>query len=234
MIYSELRSQIVRNLQNRDDAVTAALIMSTFNFVQKYLAREGDWDALQAVLAGRTLTRGVASYTYTGALPAIPLPRFKKIYSFRVNAGTSWNPPLSFLTPLDYDIKVAPASTSITGVPSIYTAFGGSFHLSPTPAAAYAFEIKFYQYPEVITSDLSPITLTDIDQILVSATTAYCLLALGELQASNVWFQLANRELKTWLGDTRHSFGFEPSLKVLNRGGATGQFWADPFVTRNP
>ncbi|MBT9168557.1 MAG: hypothetical protein DDT19_01904 [Syntrophomonadaceae bacterium] len=231
MIYSELRAQIVRNLQNRDDATTAALIMSTFNFVQKYLAREGDWDALQAAATGSTL-RGVASYTYTGAFPAIALPRFKKVYTFRINDGSNWRPPLGFLTPLDYDIKVAPSL--ITGVPSIYTAFGGRFHLSPTPAAAYALEIKYYQYPVIVTADSSTITLADIDQILVSATTAYCLLALGELQASNVWFQLANRELKTWLGDTRHSFGFEPSLKALGGGAATGQYWANPFVTRNP
>lgn len=222
MNYDTFRVQVQYNLGNRDDDVTLALIMSKLNLAIDLLDVAEEWPDFQKV-AAPALVIGQTDYT----LAALSLSDFRKIYTFSVNDGSSWRPPLGYIVPLAFQAEVLAGNYQTSGVPTVYTLFGGTFSVDHKPAAAYSCKILYYGYPTKVTSGSSNIPFTNKEGILEALTTWLCWTSLGDYKAASAWYNIAKTLLEGIGIDSRRILNFQPSSKVAPTTPANT--WQDPF-----
>lgn len=234
MTYGDLRPQIQRNVGNRDDADSLAIILATFNFVQRAIAIRGEWDDLKTIAEGN-LTATVSSYPLISGSYNLGLirPIGSGFYSIKLNDGSNWRQPLTLVLSNKWDENIVVGSSS-SGLPTRYTIWGRTAYLDPTPDDAYAFKVRYIQYPTPIDDDSTVVQLESLDQILVAATTGFCWATWEEPKLSQYWLSLASNMAKEFIGTERGDFNFLPFSAAMTKEGSGGDYWADPFVSSAP
>ncbi len=225
MTYRVLKEQIIRNLGGRTDEDSLNSVKACFNFVQKLIARDGEWEELEATKS-ITFTSGQADYDYVADWGITDL---MKIYTIKIWDGSRFRPPLSYILPSKWDDEIATIPQT-SNYPTCYTKWGAVLSFYPKPASSYTGSVlRYYKYPTPVEDDDSIITFPDLDHILVAATTGYFWAGLEETEISAYWFRLANAYYKTWTKSNRYLFGFEAYSKIKERSASRGEYWADPF-----
>ena len=231
-VYGDIQTQVQQSIGNRHDSDTNTIILTSFNHVQKMLARSGDFPELE-VVATPTLVSGTSDYTAS----TLGLERFRPphIYRWTLLASGEYR-PIEFYTANAWEEKVVPMlTTSPTGKPTIFTYYAKTFSLYPTPDSAYPTRIRYKQYPAPATTTSSVIQYDDADEVLWMLTTAYTFASIEDFESSKNWFMLAKpvmQEMGLSLMDVPN---FKSSTSISNNeGGPSGEWWKDPFVKESP
>lgn len=224
MLYQDLETQIIGSLGNRDDDTTKILIMANFNYVQRLLAKRGEWEDLQVTSQGY-LTQEKDSYILQYELE---VERLLKFYNIKLNDGSRWRDPLGFLLPNAWDIQIKSYFSTLSGIPTLYTIWEKNLFFNKIPDAEYAYEIRYYQYPSEIVGGASIVQLEEIHQVTVAATIGYTYLGIGERENALTWLKLAGQLWSEYSGDNRSLFDFQTSMNVL-KNESRGNSWSDPF-----
>lgn len=231
-VYGNIQTQVQQALGNRSDTDTNTIILSSFNHVQKMLARSGNFPELE-VVATPTLVSGTADYTVS----TLGLARFRPphIYKWTLLASGEYR-PINFYTANAWEEKVVPMlTTSPTGKPTIFTYYAKTFSLYPTPDSNYSTRIRYKQYPLPAVDVNTVLQFDDADEILWMLTTAYVFAAIEDFDSSKNWFMLAGpvmAEMGLSLMDVPN---FKSSTSISNdEGGPTGEWWKDPFAKESP
>lgn len=222
--YQTIKEQVIRNIGNRDDDSTLASIMMNTNMVIEWLATQHHWPELEAVA---TPSMVVGQNQYTKAQLNLTDLRAFKIYSLQLYDGSNWRDPMAFVPPNVFDKKVKAYGNLTTGVPTIFSLFGGTFTFNPTPDATYLLDIKYLKRPTLVNQDSSTIPYEDLDSGIVSMVSGYTWLGLGEKTQADYWFKMAGDILGAFEIDTRALIGQQASSRISTNPSAP---WADPFV----
>jgi len=221
--YGDLKAQIQRNLGNREDPDTDALILTHFNHCQRVLAYAKVWRELEA-LATPSLIVNQREYTFA----ALGLERFYKHFSVKL-VTASRHHPVGYLAPSQWDTLVEPyLPTAGSGKPTHFTLWGTSFLFGPKkPDSAYQLRIKYYQRPADVTAASDSVAFEDADLVLVAFTTAFCWYSLEELETAASWFSRATTLAQGLAIVLTSEVGVKkaPSAERI-----PSDYWKDPFV----
>ena len=224
--YQAYQDKLIRNI-GEDNTATTDKMLDAFNDAMSILYRASEFPSLKT-----TLSLDVYESQYVYAFDEWNISDLRKVYSAKIYDGTRYWPPMSFVTPAVWDERVSVYLHSSTGRPTIYTHYDDNFYISPVPNDnSYTLELRFYFQPAMVTSVLSEVDLTDIDDGLEALATALTWLKLEEVELYREWVQLATIVLKGSNIDLRSLINFEGGSRTsATRGFAGAEYWKNPFV----
>lgn len=193
--YVYYKNEIINRLKGKNDTRTLSMIMSSFNETLEMLSTLVEWpDLMDSVIS--TLTANDGTYTFA----EFGITNVKDIISIRVNDGTDYQPPLVFISPLDWDTYVATtASVDVDNVPKRYTRRLGTIILQPAPDDTYTYNVVARMNPTLATGDASAVELTSIEMMLLSFATGYTWAKLENKEASKTALAIGNDLLSPYL-----------------------------------
>ena len=183
---TDFNNYMERGFTEASDPIVFDQIPRLINLAERRCARELKIQGFQATLTS-TMATGVA---------VIAKPdRWRETISMNFGTGTL-NNTRNFLKPRSYEYCVAywPDRTA-TDVPEFYADYNYSnWFISPTPAAAYPFEVLLWELPALLDDDNQENWTTEyIPELLLYATLLEATPFLKNDERITIWTQMYDR-----------------------------------------
>lgn len=226
--YSQYEDRIKRSM-GRDDSKTLAIAMDNFNIVQSFLANQEEWKSLST-----TTTLTIYSGTYYVSLSEEYMTDINHYYSLKIHDGTRYWQPLEYITPMKWDVNVAPQIHTLSGRPLRFTEYNGYIYFDKTLDTDYTLEMRYQFVPNRIWVNTDEVDLRDeADDALIALTICMTWIALEEPENAKMWMEVAKGFVKKDRIDLNTLLNFNTYTKS-ERGSSGGDYWNDPWSSKAP
>jgi len=161
------------------------------------------------------------------------LTRPKKIYTLRLMDETL-SRKLIFIPSGELDRVLPYAETLSEGRPTHYTLVGeNDVELIPIPDTEYSLYVRYSQWPDTLSADTDPTPYTNLD-----IATIFLAKDIANAYLSGEYFDFTTRAAGYLTAGNREEDRQPDHRRIAQpfstQEAAVGEYWADPFVRRNP
>lgn len=220
-----------RFFANRSD-MTDEIITDHLNLAQEQIAKEYDWEELDATLTGNlTITSTIKDDKFF----TIPTT-VKEITSFRLITSDGRSRKVQSISVRNFDADIPEPEYYARNIPQRYCVHASKIEMWPVPDIAYEYIIRTTNWPTAFAGDTS--VFSDLDRKdlpLIYRTASIMYDALGEYEKAKRFFNIYNSLMKKDVSEevSMPDRNIMPrSEAIRQKPGITGdgQPWRDPWV----